>query len=569
MAFTQITGQVISANAINSTLVGNNAILTRHIITGAVSADKLSANVSDFFSTANALNNVQSNLTTLNTAFTAHVVRANANLVSVQSNITSLQGGLTGSNTIIVALGSNVANLQVGISGSNTSLAGAQSNIITLQTFATSAQSNIASIINGSSQFTDNVTMQKSLIIQGNLYVLGSQVDLSVGSTAIYDAIITLNANLSSSLPPPADAGILINRGNEDNIFIGTGTVDPRVKFVYTNSPGDNASISIKNYIGVIANAFHATASSQTQPAFGSYSDQNTGVHFPQPDTLTLVTGGIIQANITSAGNLVLTSGHVASFGQKNFIDLETTRLANSISLGSVTNIALFLDTNNNNNDNFFGIYNDTADMGQNVDSAILSVRDTGTLFSKGNLNYISSNATTDVNSGNAIISTRVFSSGVELRSNDYSTYATVTANTFATYTRLNANLNTVSSNTDSKLSLSGGTMSGNITMGAKYINNLADPTQAQDAATRAYVLAISGGTALTPVYTTNTSSGSSNVIAIEINTPLAITRTAVYLSGVIQTPTSDYVLNLANNSIQYTVVTLPAGLTTVIQSWG
>jgi len=569
MAFTQITGQVISANAINSTLVGNNSILTRHIITGAVSADKLSANVSDFFATANALNNVQSNLTTLNTAFTAHVVRANANLVLVQSNIANLQGGLTGSNTRIVALESNVANLQVGISGSNTRLGGAESNIITLQTFATSAQSNIASIINGSSQFTGNVIMQKSLTIQGNLYVLGSQVDLSVGSTSIYDAIITLNSNLSSSTPPPADAGILINRGSENNVFIGTETTDPHIKFIYTNSPGSNTSIVIIDYIDVVANAFHANASSQTQPAFGSYRDQNTGVHFPQPDTLTLVTGGIIQANVTSAGNLVLTSGHIASLGQKNFIDLETDVLSNSISLGSVANIVLFLDTNNNGTNDFFGIYNDTADINQTVDSAILSVRNTGTLYSKGNLNYISSNATTDVYSGNSIISTSVFSSGIELRSNDYSTYTTLTSNDYITYTRLNANLNTVSSNTDSKLALSGGTMSGNIAMGAKHINNLADPTQAQDAATRAYVLAIAGGTTLTPAYTTNTSSGSSNVIAITINTPLAITRTAVSLSGVIQTPTSDYVLNLANNSIQYTVVTLPAGLTTVIQSWG
>jgi hypothetical protein len=533
------------------------------------------------------------------------------------------------------------------------------------------------------------------LTIQGNLYVVGAQVDLAVGSTSIYDAIVTLNANLSSSTPPPADAGILINRGNSDNVFIGTETTDPHIKFVYTNSPGSNTSIAIKDYIDVVANAFHANASSQTQPAFGSYSDQNTGVHFPQPDTITLVTGGIIQANVTSEGNLVLTSGHIASFGQKNFIDLETDRFSNSISLGSVTNIALFLDTNNNGNDDFFAIYNDTNDMGQNVDSAILSVRNTGTLYSKGNLNYISSNATTDVYSGNSIISSKVYSTGVELRSNDYatylvalggltgantaitnlqtgltgsntrlsgtesnvislqggiagantaitnlqtglsgtntnlsgnvaiftgaftgsntrlsgaesnvislqggmtgsntrlagaeanvialqgglsgananiySTYTTLTSNDYITYSRLNANLNTVSSNTDSKLALSGGTMSGNIAMGAKHINNLADPTQAQDAATRAYVLAIAGGTTLIQQYTTNISSGSSNVIPITINTPIIISRILVSLSGVFQTPTVDYILNTGNTSLQYTVASLPAGLTTVIQSW-
>jgi hypothetical protein len=815
MTFTQITAQVISANAINSSLVANNTILTRHIITGAVSADKLAANVSNFFTTANAVNTVQNNLASVSANFVAYAVSANANIdlvqsnaysndyttllsaysndsitllfarandyttltsafsndgttlglaysndattlstarsndyttllsaysndystllsassndystyitllgaisasntsvsslqggiagsntriINLESNVSNLQVGISGSNTRIINLESNVANLQVGISGSNTRISGSESNVITLQTFATGAQSNIASIITGSSQFTGNVTMQKSLTVQGNLYVIGSQVDLGVGSTSIYDAIITLNANLNSSTPPPADAGILINRGNLDNVFIGTETTDPHIKFIYTNSPGSNTIIAVKDYIDIVANAFHANASSQTQPAFGFYSDQNTGVHFPQPDTITLVTGGIIQANVTSEGNLILTSGHVSSHLLKNFIDLETDRFANSISLGSVTNIALFLDTNNNGTDDFFAIYNDTNDMGQNVDSAILSVRNDGTLYSKSNLNYISSNATTDVYSGNSIISSKVYSNGIELRSNDYatylvalggitgantaitnlqsgltgsntrlsgaesnvislqggisgsntailnlqtglsgtntnlsdnvaifvgafigsntrlsgaesnvislqggltgsntritgaesnvialqgglsgsnaniySTYTTLTSNDYVTYTRLNANLNTVSSNTDSKLSLSGGTISGNIAMGAKHINNLADPIQAQDAATRAYVLAQVGGTTLVQQYTTNISSGSSNVIAISINNPVTITRVLVSLSGVIQTPTIDFIHNAGNSSIQYTVDSLPAGLTTVIQSW-
>jgi hypothetical protein len=110
--------------------------------------------------------------------------------------------------------------------------------------------------------------------------------------------------------------------------------------------------------------------------------------------------------------------------------------------------------------------------------------------------------------------------------------------------------------------------MSGNITMGAKYINNLADPLQPQDAATRAYVLSISGGTTQSQQYTTNTSSGTSNVIAISLNTPLTASRILVSLSGVIQTPTIDWVHNDSNNSIQYTVASLPAGLTTLIQSW-
>jgi hypothetical protein len=110
--------------------------------------------------------------------------------------------------------------------------------------------------------------------------------------------------------------------------------------------------------------------------------------------------------------------------------------------------------------------------------------------------------------------------------------------------------------------------MSGPIAMSSQKITGLADPTSGQDAATRAYVLSVSGGTTLTQQYTTNISSGTSNVIAIAINTPLTISRILVSLSGVLQTPLIDFIHNDGNSSIQYTDASIPAGLTTVIQSW-
>ena len=714
------TNQTTGLNGTNNNLAGNVAIFlgafsgsnTRLAGTesnvlalqGGSSNTRLAGAESNVIALQGGLSGTNTNLAGNVAIFLGAFSGSNTRLAGAESNVLALQGGLSGANTIntnqttglngantrITNIEANTLAIQGGITGSNTRITGAESHVITLQTFATGAQSNIASILTGSSQFTGNVVMQRNLTVQGNLYVTGAQVDLAVGSTSIYDAIITLNANLSTSTPPPADSGILINRGNSDNVFIGTETTDPHIKFVYTNSPSTNTTIVVKEYIDVVANAFHANASSQTQPAFGSYSDQNTGVHFPQPDTLALVTGGIIQANVTSTGNLQLNTGYIQTAGTTfNSLDLRTTSMSNGISLRSVSNVGIFIDHDNNGSTDYFGVFSGTGDPSTSIDSAIFSIREqNANVYSKGNLNYISSNATTDVYSGNALISTRVYSSGVELRSNDYatylmalggltgsnvritgaeanvialqgglastntnlsgnvaiftgafsgsntrlagaesnvialqggisgsnvrtsgnesnvialqgaitgsntrlagaesnvialqggmsgsnaniySTYSTVTANTYVTYARLNANLNTVSSNTDSKLSLSGGTMSGNIAMGAKYINNLADPIQAQDAATRAYVLSVSGGTTLVQQYTTNISSGSSNVIAISINTPLTISRILVSLSGVIQAPNIDFIHNDGNSSIQYTDASIPAGLTTVIQSW-
>ena len=774
MAYTQITRQVIAANAVSAAIIANNAVNTRHIATSAVTADKIAANVSDLFATATSVNTVQSNVYTLSSSlsstdtnvtnlttgltgtntklsanvaiftgafsgsntrlsgaesnvialqgglsgtntnlsgnvaiFTGAFTGSNTRLAGAESNVIALQGGLTGANTIntnqttgLTGANTAITNLQNGLSGSNTRISGAESNVITLQTFATSTQSNIASIISGSSQFTGNVVMQRSLTVQGNLYVTGAQVDLGVGSTSIYDSIITLNGNLSSSSPPPADTGILINRGSSDNVFIGIEvgeTSDPHIHFSYTNSPGSNTVMAIKGFIDVHANAYHAEASSLEQAAFSLHNDLSTGIHFPATGITSITSNGVMMANVTSSGNLQLTTGYIQTTGSLfNSLDLKTTSMSNGISLRSATSAAIFIDHNNNATNDYFGIFTNTDDPSSSVDTAIFSIRELGAnVYSKGNLNYISSNATTDVYSGNAIISTRVYSSGVELRSNDYatylvalggltgantaitnlqaglvgsntditnlqtglsgtntklsanvaiflgafsgsntrlagaesnvialqvgisgsnvrisgnesniislqgsvsgsntrldgaesnvialqggisgananiySTYSTVTANTYVTYARLNANLNTVSSNTDSKLSLSGGTMSGNIAMGAKYINNLADPIQAQDAATRAYVLSVSGGTTLVQQYTTNISSGSSNVIAISINTPLTISRILVSLSGIIQTPNIDFIHNDGNSSIQYTDASIPAGLTTVIQSW-
>ena len=831
MAYTQITRQVIAANAVSAAIIANNAVNTRHIAANAVSADKFAANVYDLFATGTTVNTVQSNvynlssglsgantnITNLQTGlsgtntnlagnvaiFTGAFTGSNTRLAGSEANVIALQGGLTGANTIntnqtsglsgtntnlagnvaiftgaftgsntrlagseanvialqggisgtntnlagnvaiftgaftgsntrlagseanVIALqggltgantintnqtsglsgaNTNITNLQAGLTGSNTRISGSESNVITLQTFATSTQSNIASIISGSSQFTGNVIMQKSLTILGNLYVTGAQVDLAVGSTSIYDSIITLNGNLSSSSPPPADTGFLFNRGSSDNVFIGIEvgeSSDPHIHFSYTNSPGTNTVIATKSFIDVHANAYHAESSSLEQAAFALYNDLRTGIHFPATGITSITSNGVMMANVTSSGNLQLTTGYIQTTGSLfNSLDLKTASMSNGISLRSASNVGIFLDHNNDSTTDYFGVFTNTDDPSSSVDTAIFSIREQGAnVYSKGNLNYISSNATTDVYSGNAIISTKVYSSGVELRSNDYatylvvlggltgantsitnlqtglsgtntnlsgnvaiftgafsgtntnlsgnvaiftgaftgsntrlagaesnvialqggisgsnvrisgnesniislqgsvsgsntrlagaesnvialqgglnsananiySTYSTVTANTYVTYARLNANLNTVSSNTDSKLSLSGGTMSGNIAMGAKYINNLADPIQAQDAATRAYVLSVSGGTTLVQQYTTNISSGSSNVISISINTPLVISRILVSLSGIIQTPNIDFIHNDGNSSIQYTDASIPAGLTTVIQSW-
>jgi len=148
-----------------------------------------------------------------------------------------------------------------------------------------------------------------------------------------------------------------------------------------------------------------------------------------------------------------------------------------------------------------------------------------------------------------------VTSDGVELRANDY-----------ITYTQLNANLNAVSSNADAKVDKAGDSMTGALAMGTNKITGVGDPTTLQDAATKAYVDGLLGAS-IVPTYVTNTSVGTSNVIALT-NSPANIDRISVALNGVVQAPTADWIFNGGNNSIQYTVASLPSGLVSVISSW-
>ena len=624
-------------------------------------------------------------LTGANTAITnlqTGLAGSNTRIAAEESNVISLQGGLTGTNAKLsanvlvftgafVGANTNITNLVTGLNGSNTAIASERGNVGTLQSAVLDHQANIAAIIDGTTPFTDDVTMQQSLTIQGNLTVLGSQVTVGVGSTALYDAILTLSANLNQATSPPVDSGILINRGNQDNVFIGFEGTDNHIHFVYTDSGESATTINELGHVDLHANSYHADSSSLAQPAFNKYDDLNTGIHFPLADTLSFVTGGVIRANVTSSGNLVITSGRIQAGGSVHgSLDLESPSFNNGVILGSSGNVAIFLDNNNNETDQYFGLYNNIGDpAAATKDAAIVSIRDNGDLYSKGNLNGINANLTTDVSTGNAVISASVFSNGVELRANDYATYLMIVgglsasntaitnlqtgltgtntklsdnvaiftgafsgsntrlagaesnvialqgglsgantnitnndtdilnlqtglggANTYAlsitsnvglsnvavttafhandyiTYTRINANLNSVSSNADAKVTKSGDTMSGNLDMGSNYITNLADPINAQDAATRAYALGLLGAS-IVPTYTTNTSSGTSNVIVLT-NSPADINKISVALNGIVQAPDIDWIYNTGNSSIQYTDSSLPSGLVSVIQAW-
>ena len=68
-------------------------------------------------------------------------------------------------------------------------------------------------------QLADNITIAGNLTITGDLTTNGSTVTNSSTNTTIEDAIIELGTGTSGA--PATDAGIVIERGSSDNVFIG------------------------------------------------------------------------------------------------------------------------------------------------------------------------------------------------------------------------------------------------------------------------------------------------------------------------------------------------------------
>ena len=235
------------------------------------------------------------------------------------------------------------------------------------------------------------------------------------------------------------------------------------------------------------------------------------------------VSGTLTAGSVTSTGDVIITTGELT------FTNAGTGTTAETQIYKNATH-GLVLSGQGSTNDIL--IVNDTG-------ASVLSVP-TGT---------------TGATFAGAVTAASVTSDGVELRANDY-----------ITYTQLNANLNAVSSNADAKVEKAGDSMTGALAMGTNKITGLGDPTALQDAATKAYVDGLLGAS-IVPTYVTNTSLGTSNVIALT-NSPASIDRISVALNGVVQAPTADWIFNTGNNSIQYTVASLSSGLVSVISAW-
>ena len=132
-----------------------------------------------------------------------------------------------------------------------------------------------------------DATFNQNVVITGNLQVSGTTTTINTQELNIADNEIVLNSDLASNQPATANAGILINRGNESNVHIrwdegeGEWTVNGETfsagSFVGNLSGNVTGSIAPNGSPNVVrANTFIVTGSTATAK-FGDNAKANFG----------------------------------------------------------------------------------------------------------------------------------------------------------------------------------------------------------------------------------------------------------------------------------------------------
>jgi hypothetical protein len=400
----------------NLDIVQDNVVAAEaNVVLVRSNVDSLGSYANTTFSTVANAAALASEIATLSTVDTATgtETRLNANLDVTNDNVSSLTTTVDNFGT---SSNSNAAALASGIVASE---ARVNANLdIT--------NDNVAAIIDGTTQFTGDVTMQQALTVSGNLYVVGAQVDLGISSAQIDDATLLLAANTPADAQLAADAGIVINRGQDANVFFGFASYGDHIDFIFTDAPADNVNHYAIAYIDVHANSFGAEGTHDPTFTAVHHADRpTTGFYFPTNQIVGVI-GGAYKANITASGleavavysdGVELQANDSATLFSAYANDFATYTLINANVDVVQDNVATLTTTVDN-----FG-------TSSNANAVALAAEDVA-LQSR-----LSTNVTAFSNEDTAL-QARITANAATAASNDY-----------ITYTRLNANVDVVQDN--------------------------------------------------------------------------------------------------------------------------
>ncbi len=585
MALTRITTATIGSNVISADKMQNAAIQARHFQSAAITLDLLdaNANVAAAETRVNAnldivQDNVASGVTNLNTVH-ANVVAAEANVVLVRSNVDSL-GAFANTNLDTKAnVSATFIQLNANLNTTSTNVAAVISNATSFGTYANTnldtkanvsatlflarandfvtftllnanvntVQDNVANIIDGTTPFSEAVTMQDDLTVQGNLTVAGNFANLAVVDSYTDDRMIMLANAFTGS--PSLDVGLLFNRGNQGNAAFFYDESARTFKLSDTKDPSSNTSLSPVSAanldVGIITSAsLVSTAITQNGATLDNLISSN-------------VDGAISTVNDTN----LTASRALASDGSGKIVVSDVT----STELGYLDGVTSAIQTQftgaeTRRTNNIAGAISTVTTSDLTASRAVIS--GTG---GKIEVSAVTSTEVGYLDGVTSAIQTQIN----DLESRRNANVGVAAANDFVTFTRVNANLNTTTDNVtalETRVNANLDVVQDNVAARNTQLNANIDVVQDN-------VAALSGGAILlTPFNNVNTSTGTSNVFFLgkPVGTPANVLYVAI--DGVVQTKdvpgvsNNDYVVTVANNTIAFTDTSIPSGLTITTQ---
>jgi filamentous hemagglutinin len=375
-------------------------------------------------------------------------------------------------------------------------------------------------------KIANNLTYGSNLTVTGNLTVQGNSTAIDTTITTIEDPIIVL-ASTQTSGSPAVDIGYLGFRGNQSNIAFVWDESAGQFVTAFTSTGESNTTITITSYAnlqignlsltGNILNSSlnvtgNVTAGNLLTP--GLISATSTITSAANITGGNILTGGLISASgaITTAGNLSLTGNIVdggelwintASNGNINLNPNGTGQVnipaGNLIVTGNVTGgnlrtAGIVSATGNVTGGNILtgGLISATSTITSAANIAGGNILTGGLISATGTITSAANITGGNLLTGGLISATGTITSAANVTGANITTAGLITATgNINTAGSINLAGNIVDSGPLTITTASGDitlNASGNINAGTNYINNVIDPVQDQDAATKIYV---------------------------------------------------------------------------------
>ena len=374
-----------------------------------------------------------------------------------------------------------------------------------------------------SNKLANDLVYGSNFTVTGNLTVQGTSTTIDTTITTIEDPVIVL-ASTQTSGSPTVDIGFLGYRGNQSNIAYVWDESASEFVTAFTSTGETNSTITITSYANFHTNDANVGGNLTVGGNIsitGNVTSLNVTGNISGGNLLTTgvvtATGNVSGGNVTTAGQVAATGnvsgGNLTTIGQVtatgnvsggNVTTAGEVTATGNVSGGNLTTAGQVAATGNISGNNISATNEISAGTTITATGNISggNVNTAGQVAATGNVSGNNISATNEISAGTTITATGNVSGGNITTAGVVSATGNVSGGNITTIGVVQATGNVISptivtttvttSSGDLTLNSAGGALqwdgSGNIVMNSQWINNLSDPAQAQDAATKQYV---------------------------------------------------------------------------------